>query len=67
MLEHAPAVIGAAAEGMFAQYNWHLFWFAVALTLVVRFAELQAIARRCVRSALFLAARLRRSCSRCSC
>ncbi|MET0229820.1 MAG: hypothetical protein ABW186_02695, partial [Rhodanobacteraceae bacterium] len=40
ILDHAPAVIGAAAEGMFAQYNWHLFWFAVGLTLVVRFAAL---------------------------
>ena len=35
-LEHAPAVIAATANGMFAQYNWHLFWFAVALTLALR-------------------------------
>jgi len=41
ILDHAPAVIGAAAEGMFAQYNWHLFWFAIALTLVVRFGALR--------------------------
>jgi hypothetical protein len=41
ILDHAPAVIGAAAEGMFAQYNWHLFWFAVALTLFVRFDALR--------------------------
>ena len=41
ILGHAPAVIGAVAEGMFAQYNWHLFWFAVALTLVVRFRVLE--------------------------
>ncbi|HEX5124676.1 MAG TPA: hypothetical protein VFV97_15650 [Rhodanobacteraceae bacterium] len=42
LLAHAPAVIGAAAEGLFAQYNWHLFWIAFALTLVVRFAKLKA-------------------------
>ena len=41
LLDHAPAVIGAAAAGLFAQYNWHLFWFAVALTLVVRLPELR--------------------------
>jgi hypothetical protein len=41
LLEHAPAVIGAAAEGLFAQYNWHLFWIAFALTVVVRFAKLK--------------------------
>jgi len=41
LLEHAPAVIGAAAAGLFAQYNWHLFWFAVALTLLVRLPELK--------------------------
>jgi hypothetical protein len=40
LLEHAPTVIGAVAEGLFAQYNWHLFGFAVALTLVVRFSAL---------------------------
>jgi len=42
LMTHAPAVIGAAAEGLFAQYNWHLFWFAVALTLALRFGELRA-------------------------
>jgi len=41
LLAHAPAVIGAAAEGLFAQYNWHLFWIALVLTLVVRFAKLK--------------------------
>ena len=41
LLAHAPAVIGAAAEGLFSQYNWHLFWIALALTLVVRFAQLK--------------------------
>ncbi len=41
LLDHAPAVIGAAAEGLFAQYNWHLFWVAVALTLLVRLRELR--------------------------
>ncbi|HET7923883.1 MAG TPA: hypothetical protein VFL30_03240, partial [Rhodanobacteraceae bacterium] len=41
LLAHAPAVIGAAAEGLFSQYNWHLFWIAFALTLVVRFAKLR--------------------------
>jgi hypothetical protein len=41
LLDHAPAVIGAAAAGLFAQYNWHLFWFAVALTLLVRLPELR--------------------------
>jgi hypothetical protein len=44
LLAHAPAVIGAAANGLFAQYNWHLFWFAIALTLVLRFADLRASA-----------------------
>jgi hypothetical protein len=42
LLAHAPAVIGAAAKGLFVQYNWHLFWFAVALTLVLRSNELRA-------------------------
>ena len=42
LLAHAPAVIGAAAAGLFSQYNWHLFWFAVALTFALRFAELRA-------------------------
>lgn len=41
LLAHAPAVIGAAAEGLFSQYNWHLFWFAVVLTLLMRFGELR--------------------------
>jgi hypothetical protein len=41
LLNHAPTVIGAVAEGLFAQYNWHLFGFAVALTLVVRFSSLE--------------------------
>jgi hypothetical protein len=41
LLAHAPAVIGAAAEGLFSQYNWHLFWLAFAMTLVVRFAALK--------------------------
>ena len=41
LLAHAPAVIGAAAEGLFSQYNWHLFWIALVLTLVVRFAKLR--------------------------
>ncbi len=41
LLAHAPAVIGAAADGLFSQYNWHLFWIAFALTLVVRFATLR--------------------------
>lgn len=39
-VEHAPAVIAATATGMFAQYNWHLFWFAVALTLALRWRML---------------------------
>ena len=42
LLTHAPAVIGAAAEGLFSQYNWHLFWFAVVLTLALRFGALRA-------------------------
>jgi hypothetical protein len=29
-------VVAAVANGMFAQYNWHLFWFAVALSLALR-------------------------------
>jgi hypothetical protein len=41
LLDHAPTVIGAVAEGLFAQYNWHLFGFAIALTLVVRFSSLE--------------------------
>ena len=41
ILAHAPSVIGAAAEGMFAQYNWHLFWFAVVLSLCVRWPVLR--------------------------
>ena len=41
LLQHAPAVIGAAADGLFSQYNWHLFWIALALTLIVRFAKLR--------------------------
>ena len=41
IVDHAPAVIGAVSEGMFAQYNWHLFWFAELLTLVVRFGALR--------------------------
>jgi len=41
LLEHAPAVIGAAAQGLFSQYNWHLFWFAVVLTSLMRFGELR--------------------------
>lgn len=44
LLAHAPAVIGAVAEGLFVQYNWHLFWIAFVLTLVVRFAKLKASA-----------------------
>jgi len=32
----APAVVAATATGLFAQYNWHLFWFAVPLTLLLR-------------------------------
>jgi len=40
LAQHAPAVIAAAVAGLFAQYNWHLFWFAVALTLVMRRAAL---------------------------
>jgi hypothetical protein len=40
LVEHAPAVVAAAAEGLFAQYNWHLFWFAVALTLAMRWRQL---------------------------
>lgn len=39
-LGHAPAVVAATATGMFAQYNWHLFWFAVALTLALRWRML---------------------------
>lgn len=35
-IAHAPSVVAATATGLFAQYNWHLFWFAVALTLVLR-------------------------------
>jgi hypothetical protein len=41
LLARAPTVIDAVAEGLFAQYNWHLFGFAVALTLVVRFSSLE--------------------------
>lgn len=37
---HAPAVVEAAAAGMFAQYNWHFFWLAVALTLALRWRHL---------------------------
>ena len=33
-------MIVATANGMFAQYNWHLFWFAVALTLALRWRVL---------------------------
>jgi hypothetical protein len=40
LAQHAPAVVAAAAGGLFAQYNWHLFWFAVALTLVLRWGRL---------------------------
>lgn len=40
LTEHAPAVIAAAAQGLFAQYNWHLFWFAIVLTLALRHAQL---------------------------
>jgi hypothetical protein len=40
LLQHAPVVIEATATGMFAQYNWHLFWLAVALTLVLRWRHL---------------------------
>jgi len=40
LAQHAPSVIAAAAQGLFAQYNWHLFWFAVALTLALRYAQL---------------------------
>jgi hypothetical protein len=36
LAEHAPAVVAATATGLFAQYNWHLFWFAVPLTLLLR-------------------------------
>jgi len=36
LMAHAPAVVAATLAGMFAQYNWHFFWFAVALTLVLR-------------------------------
>ena len=39
-IAHAPAVVVATATGMFAQYNWHLFWVAVALTLGVRWRVL---------------------------
>lgn len=39
-LAHAPAVIAATATGLFAQYNWHLFWFAVVLTLALRWRVL---------------------------
>jgi hypothetical protein len=38
---HAPAVVVAAADGLFAQYNWHLLWLAVALTLIVRWRQLR--------------------------
>ena len=38
--QHAPAVIGATVTGLFAQYNWHFFWLAVALTLVLRWRHL---------------------------
>ncbi|HJT98010.1 MAG TPA: hypothetical protein VJ696_06810, partial [Rhodanobacteraceae bacterium] len=38
--QHAPAVVAAATQGLFAQYNWHLFWFAIALTLALRHAPL---------------------------
>lgn len=41
LLDHAPTVVGAVAEGLFAQYNWHLFGFAVALALVVRRSSLR--------------------------
>ena len=39
--QHAPAVIGATVTGMFMQYNWHFFWLAVALTLALRWRQLQ--------------------------
>lgn len=42
LLQHAPAVIAAAASGLFSQYNWHLFWFGAALTLVLRSARLRS-------------------------
>jgi len=38
---HAPAVVSAAADGLFAQYNWHLLWLAVALTLALRWRSLR--------------------------
>jgi len=41
ILEHAPAVVGAVAEGMLAQYNWHLLWLAVGLTLALRWRSLR--------------------------
>ena len=40
LLHHAPSVVAAAAAGLFAQYNWHLFWFGVPLTLVLRRRQL---------------------------
>lgn len=36
LIAHAPAVVAATLAGMFAQYNWHLFWYALALTLLLR-------------------------------
>jgi len=41
LADHAPDVISATVQGLFAQYNWHLLWFAVALTLVLRFDALR--------------------------
>ena len=41
LAQHAPAVVAAAAAGLFAQYNWHLLWFAVALTLALRWSQLR--------------------------
>lgn len=40
LLDHAPAVIGAAVTGLFAQYNWHLLGFGVLLTLALRWRVL---------------------------
>jgi hypothetical protein len=42
LIEHAPAVVAATLTGMFAQYNWHFFWFAVGLTLLLRRRALQS-------------------------
>ena len=65
LLAHAPAVMAAAAQGIFSQYNWHLFWIAVVLTLLMRTHNF-VTRRRCACSGCSFCWAAR-SCSRCSC